>query len=360
MRDDSNNNNNRQLQDEQGTPFHAPETFDDIVGEKHIHHHYSYPPEQETTSEKNIQVDNLPREFFHQKPVKREREHRQKEKHPKKRHKHHRHADRIAKRGPHISNQNKEQELFLNEPPDRDRVEVRETKITQEQPKQDHPLTHDEYERKKMEKLKREHRQNTVYYKERNTTEEQSFARYTTARTLYDRCVKEMKGLHGTESLDFVKNQTKIASKIRRDSCRSDASSSTAPARSETSEASTDDLRQTKGGTFFANVHRRGSVDSAEPVESHPAGLEFTSADSTKLSSESKSDTSADLFPANIKYDPTHQQHILSVSAEADIGDDAATGCPGASFEEIDDSLQKYMEWLQTERKQTTATIIGH
>ena len=337
----------RQQQDQQGIPFHAPETFDDIVGEKHIHHHYSYPPEQEKTSEKNIQVDNLPREFFHQKPAKREREHRQKEKHPKKRHKHHRHADRIAKRGPDISNEIREQELILNEPPDTDRVEVQETKITQEKPKQEHPLIHDE--RKKIEKLKREHRQNTVYYKERNTTEEQSFARYTTARTLYGRCVKEMKGLHATESLDFVKNQTKIASKIRRDSFKSDASSSTAPARSETSEASTDDLRQTKGGTYFANVHRRGSVDSAEPVESPPAGVAFTSVDSTKLSSESKSDTSAELFPVNIKYDPTNQQHILSVSAEADIGDDAVSESPGASFEEIDDSLQKYMEWLQTE-----------
>ena len=228
-------------------------------------------------------------------------------------------------------------------------MEVRESNSTPEQPKQEHLLTRDEYEKKKIEKLKREHRQNTVYYKERNTTEEQSFTRYTTARTLYDKCVKEMKGLHAIESLDFVKNQTKIASKIRRDSCRSDASSSTAPARSETSEASTDDLRQTKGGTFFANVHRKGSVDSAEPVELPPAGLEFTSVDSTKLSSESKSEGSAELFPANIKYDPTNQQHILSVSTEANIGDDAVSGSPGASFEEIDDSLQKYMEWLQTE-----------
>ena len=109
-----------------------------------------------TTSEKNIQVDNLPREFFHQKPAKREREHRQKEKHPKKRHKHHRHADRIANtanKRPDISNQIKEQELTLNEPPDTDRVEARETKITQEQPEQEHLLTHDEYERKKIRKI---------------------------------------------------------------------------------------------------------------------------------------------------------------------------------------------------------------
>ena len=220
-------------------------------------------------------------------------------------------------------------------------MEARETKIAQEQPEQEHSLPHDEYERKKIEKLKREHRQNTVYYKERNTTEEQSFARYTTARTLYDRCVKEMKGLHATESLDFVKIKQKsrprcdviVVGRIRRLQLRL--------RESETSEASTDDLRQTKGGTYFANVHRRGSVDSAEPVESPPAGLEFTSVDSTKLSSESKSDVSTELFPANIKNDPTNQQHILSVSAEADIGDDAATGSLGASFEEIDDSLQK-------------------
>ena len=352
-----------QQQTQQTIPFHAPETPDDYVEDYHIHHHHHHHEEHDTTSEKNIQVDNLPTEYLHHKPRHKEsgkqgREHNYREKHGRKRHKRHKtdHSGNVhtEKTKPVVTDEKREEELFISEPTCISEIGAKESNIVQEESELENTSKHaepedlfreTEEEEKRMEKLRREHKQNTTYFKERNTTEEQSFARYATSRMMYDRCVKEMKGLHSSESIDFVQDQTRIVSKLRRDSSRSDGSS-TAPARSETSEASTSDLQQTKGGTFFAHVQHRGSVDSAEPVDSPPGCRQFGSLDSTVHSTGSQSPGSLELFPANIKYDAENKQHILSISAEGGMSDDAS---PPATFEEIDDSLHKYMEWLHTE-----------
>ncbi len=340
-------------------PFHSPETVDEFMED-------SKAP-RETSA--NIPEQNAPRDNRHFKATynesgKRERDNKHRDKHSKKRHKRHKTDKETHKENKPpsaVPMEVTQQKLDQTEPKEPERSALVESKVTHEKQKEEAGAQKETEQASRLEMLRRDHRQQTAYYKEWNTTEEQSFARYAMSRMLYDRCVKEMKGLHSSPNPEAQHAHPRsVRQLLRRDSSRSDTSS-VAPAQSDTSEASTGELQQTQGGIFFAHGKHRGSVDSAE-VATPPASLDLSdSRASSSLRSPNSDEINPDLLQDNSGHDVINQQHVLSASEEdrfnsnfGQLGNSAQ-----ASFEDVDQSLRNYMDWLQSEEARQKRLLSG-
>ncbi len=193
------------------------------------------------------------------------------------------------------------------------------------------------------------------------------FTQYTTARMMYNRCVQEMKGVHQAHFLNLLQPQQKPRSRdVSECSQESFPSNSTYDdhpmseisdhprseisdqPHSEISDMSSLDLKQTRGGIFFAQTKRNESISSAEPVEQGRS--------TTYSESESGGDYEMEVHTPDVDEMVLDNQMIKkqafsdsqSETSDFDTLDKIAQSYT-ESLQGQDHSFERYCEWLDSQ-----------